>query len=138
VDSKDAIEEGFVPYPYTFPAIRFTVQEDDRMTYTQTDTGCYFDCARGTYIGEAVQQLAASHGWKYSAQWEMVYQDDTDGEEYTWAWDEAEEFLNGLTDDGVWFGATENGDWGLWPVVDEDEDEYTKEMWAAQKARVKD
>ena len=90
------------------------------MTYTQADTGCYFDGARGTYIGECVQQLAMSHGWKYSAQWEMVYQCDTDGEEYTWAWDEAEEFLNGLTADGVWFGANESGDWGLWVVEQED------------------
>ena len=89
-------------------------------TYTQDDTGCYFDGARGVYIGEAVQQLAASHGWKYSAQFETVgVHDDGDPEAYTWAWDEAEVYLNTLTADGVWFGSTEGGDWGLWPVEDD-------------------
>ena len=89
-------------------------------TYTQDDIGCYFDGARGVYIGEAVQQLAASHGWKYSAQFETVnVHDDGDPEAYTWAWDEAEDFLNTLTAEGVWFGSTEGGDWGLWPVEDD-------------------
>ena len=89
-------------------------------TYTQDDTGCYFDGARGVYIGEAVQQLAASHGWKYSAQFETVnVHDSGDPEAYTWAWDEAEDFLNTLTAEGVWFGSTEGGDWGLWSVEDD-------------------
>lgn len=26
MDSKKAITDGFIPYPYTFPAIRFTVE----------------------------------------------------------------------------------------------------------------
>jgi hypothetical protein len=91
-------------------------------TYTIDDIGCYFDSARGVYIGEAVQQLAASHGWKYSAQFEMVNLADTDGsdsEAYPWAWDEAEDFLNGLTAEGVYFGSSESGDWGLWAVEDD-------------------
>ena len=46
--------------------------------------------------------------------------DDGDTEEYTWAWDEAEDFLNGLTADSVYFGSTEGGDWGLWPVEDDE------------------
>jgi hypothetical protein len=25
MDSNDAIEQGFIPYPYTFPSIRFVV-----------------------------------------------------------------------------------------------------------------
>ena len=88
-------------------------------TYTIDDIGVYFDGARGVYIGEAVQQLAASHGWKYSAQFETVNVADTDGDEYTWAWDEAEDFLNTLTADGVYFGGSEGGDWGLWSVEDD-------------------
>lgn len=89
-------------------------------TYTSDDIGVYFDGARGVYIGEAVQQLAASHGWKYSAQFETVgVHDDGVTEEYTWAWDEAEDFLNDLTDDSVYFGSTESGDWGLWAVEDD-------------------
>ena len=27
MDSNNAIEQGFIPYPYTFPAIRFTVEQ---------------------------------------------------------------------------------------------------------------
>tara|TARA_R110002051_G_scaffold262222_2_gene322154 strand:- start:445 stop:729 length:285 start_codon:yes stop_codon:yes gene_type:complete len=91
-------------------------------TYTIDDTGVYFDGARGVYIGEAVQQLAASHGWKYSAQFETVNLADTDGsdpEAYTWAWDEAEDYLNDLTDKSVWFGNSESGDFGLWSVEDD-------------------
>ena len=96
-------------------------------TYTSDDIGVYFDGARGVYIGEAVQQLAASHGWKYSAQFQTVNVADTDsegvwsanGETYNGAWDEAEQYLNDLTADGVWFGANESGDWGLWAVEDD-------------------
>jgi len=90
-------------------------------TYTIDDIGVYFDGARGVYIGEAVQQLAASHGWKYSAQFETVKLADIDSPDrfsptYDFAWDEAEQYLNTLTAEGVWFGSTEGGDWGLWAV----------------------
>jgi hypothetical protein len=88
--------------------------------YTADDAGIYLDGARGQYIGEAVQELAASHGWKYSAQFEIVRVDDGDDPEvYTWAWNEAEDYLNTLTDGTVYFGSTEGGDWGLWPVEDD-------------------
>lgn len=89
-------------------------------TYTIDDIGVYFDGARGQYIGEAVQQLAASHGWKYSAQFQTVGVHDGDGEVYTWAWDDAEDFLNDLTAEGVYFGSTEGGDWGLWAIEDDE------------------
>ena len=35
---------------------------------------------------------------------------------------EAEDFLNGLTADDVWFGPTESGDWGLWPLTENEEE----------------
>ena len=88
--------------------------------YKIDDLGVYFDSARGRYIGEAVQELAASHDWRYSAQFETVNADDDDDPEaYTWAWDEAEDFLNTLTDGTVYFGGNESGDWGLWLVEDD-------------------
>jgi hypothetical protein len=66
--------------------------------------------------------MAQSLGWKYDAQWEMVYIDDdtVDAEAYTWATDEAETFLNDLTDDDVCFGPTESGDWGLWHICEDE------------------
>ena len=92
-------------------------------TFTKADIGCYFDGARGIYIGEAVQQMAMSHGWKYSSQFWMVYSEDVTGdqhcEEYDEAWTEAEDYLNTLTDDDVYFGSNESGDWGLWHICDD-------------------
>ena len=93
-------------------------------TYTIDDIGVYFDGARGQYIGEAVQELAASHGWRYSAartqsgrqRWPV----SRHSSEYTFAWDEAEDFLNDLTAEGVYFGSTESGDWGLWAIEDDE------------------
>jgi len=34
--------------------------------------------------------------------------------------DDAEEYLNSLTSDDVWFGSSESGDWGLWHICDAD------------------
>jgi hypothetical protein len=96
--------------------------------YTNLDIGCYFDGVRGVYIGEAVQEMAQSHGWKYSAQWEMVYINDVgqgrgdDSLAYHEATDEAEAYLNTLTDDDVAFGPSEQGDWGLWHLCEDEMD----------------
>ena len=84
-------------------------------TYTSEDIGCYYDGARGVYIGEAVQELAASHGWT-GVRHEP---DDVRPDSYWWAWDEAEEYLNDLADNSVYFGSNEGGDWGLWAVEDD-------------------
>ena len=96
--------------------------------FTTADVGCYFDGARGVYIGEAVQQMAQSHGWKYDAQWEMVYIDDVgqgrgdDSLAYHEATTEAEDYLNTLTADDVSFASNESGDWGLWPLTENEEE----------------
>lgn len=35
--SEQAIEQGFVPYPYTFPAIKFVVVDDDDVDLDDND-----------------------------------------------------------------------------------------------------
>jgi len=69
--------------------------------------GCHFDCARGRYIGEAVQELAMERGWagKYA---------DADHDQYADAVEEAEDFLQSLCPKKCWAGFNENGDWGVW------------------------
>jgi hypothetical protein len=94
--------------------------------FTRDDIGCYFDSARGTYIGEAIQEMAQAHGWKYLPIYPVIYVADVgeghanDSLSYHEATTEAEDFLNTLTADDVWFGPTESGDWGLWHLCDDD------------------
>jgi len=77
------------------------------------DSGCWLDSARGQYIGEAVQEIAADHGWAGERL-------EVDHEHYCEAWDEAENWLNEhAAPDGFSFCSNECGDWGLWA--------YTKE-----------
>ena len=95
---------------------------------TEMTTGVMFDCHRGIYIGEEVQMLANSLGWKYSLQFEMVMKEDdtVDAEAYTWAWDEAEEWLNTkVAKDNHYFGSMPMagcGCWGYWTIADDGED----------------
>lgn len=78
------------------------------------DTGCYFESARGQYIGQAVIQLAENCG--------MMFSEDEDeenktpyGEFYHELWEMAENYLNShVADDGFFFGSNESGDWGYW------------------------
>ena len=99
-------------------------------TFTTADIGCYFDSARGIYIGEAVQATAAMHGWNPDGGTIPCDHDDCEQPEaheeidhgmfYDEATTEAEDHLNGLTSDDVSFGSTESGDWGLWLLNEED------------------
>ena len=62
------------------------------------ETGCYFDSARGQYIGQAVIQLAENCGMA------KVSDEDRqpDGEFYCESWDNAENYLNShVADDGI-------------------------------------
>lgn len=74
--------------------------------------GCYFDGARGRFIGEAVQTLASDYGWEGP----KVTADD---EGYEYSWSEAEDFLNEKAPDGYFFGSNDGGDWGLWKMEEE-------------------
>ena len=103
-------------------------------TFTKADVGCYLDSARGVYIGEEIQASAALHGWAPEAPEGVVPCDHEECERgqpheefdhgilYDEATTEAEDFLNGLTADDVWFGPTESGDWGLWPLTENEEE----------------
>ena len=94
---------------------------------TEMTTGVYLDCHRGIYIGEEGQKLANSLGWKYSPQFEMVMHDDdtVDAEAYTWAWDEAEDWLNEkVANINHYFGSQPMagcGCWGYWEILDDEE-----------------
>jgi len=83
--------------------------------------GCWFDCARGRYIGVAVIEEAQAFGWDgggYSTE-----DFDADAEFYCEAWDAAEQYLNGLAPEGYWIGTTEwGGDFGMWEVEPEEEE----------------
>jgi hypothetical protein len=78
--------------------------------FTKSEIGCYFDGSRGIYIGEAIQQLAWNLGWNTTDTVPV----NTDDEYYHEVTNEAEDYLNTLTDDDVAFGPSEQGDWGLW------------------------
>ena len=101
-------------------------------TFTKADVGCYLDSARGVYIGEEIQASAALHGWAPAdgeipcdhdkCRWWVAHSEDDHGTHYHEATTEAEDHLNGLTADDVWFGSNESGDWGLWPLTENEEE----------------
>lgn len=79
--------------------------------------GCWFDCARGIYIGEAVIKEAFAWGWKDEEGREIDY--TVDGEFYHEATDAATDFLNTLAPEGFWIGSNENGDFGMWEIEED-------------------
>ena len=82
------------------------------MIITEADTGCWFDCARGIYIGEAVIDLAQQWGFEVSEDDEVNTLPE--GEFYNELTDEAELYMQQFAPDGYYFGSNENSDWGLW------------------------
>jgi hypothetical protein len=85
--------------------------------YGADAAGCWFGSARGIYVGQAVIELALHHDWKPAdVSGEIT---SPDHEFYCELWDEAEQFMDRFAADGYWFGANENGDWGLWQSEDE-------------------
>ena len=92
-------------------------------------TGVISACQNGIYIGQDVQAIACEKGWRYSKQFEMVMKDDAtvDAETYTWAWDEAEQFLNDkVAEENHYFGSDfwDCGCWGYWEHLPEE-----KALW---------
>ena len=80
--------------------------------FTGDDIGCYVDCQRGIYVGKRIQELAIEYGWANDPNANSAVLNPND-EAYYDATDEAEEFLNTLCDDTVYFGVNENGDFML-------------------------
>jgi len=84
-------------------------------------------CQNGIYIGQDVQAIACEKGWRYSGQFQMVMKDDDteDAETYTWAWDEAEDWLNAnIAEDNHYFGSQPMagcGCWGYWEMLNDEE-----------------
>jgi hypothetical protein len=99
--------------------------------FGQDEVGCYADGARGRYIGVVVIEMAEDHGFDIADLLEEFAQvcDCEQADAPTWeefladhefyhdTWDAAENYLNGLTEEGYYFGTSEGGgDWGLWEV----------------------
>jgi hypothetical protein len=101
------------------------------------DEGCWFDSARGQYLGAAVIVAAWEHGFvcpqmdelarlrenrtlevpTHRVWWEMIADDSA----YNDIFEEAEAWFNNLAPDGFYFGTSEIGDWGLWKVESDEE-----------------
>lgn len=94
---------------------------------TIVDVGCWLDSARGQYIGEEVQKIAIKAGFKMdfvSCNCDETCpcggKDESHGEWYSGAWDDAEEYLNeNVAPEGTLFYSNENGDWGLWETEED-------------------
>jgi hypothetical protein len=79
--------------------------------------GCWFDCARGIYIGDYVIREALLRGWECDIDLAKcdVGGTWTDHEHYCELWDEAEEYMQQFAAEGYYFGTSDGfGDWGLW------------------------
>lgn len=81
--------------------------------------GCWFDCARGIYIGQEVIWEAQSYGWKPEGLDEET-EVSPDMEFYHELTDEAEQYLNSICPTGYWIGSNENGDFGMWECEEND------------------
>jgi hypothetical protein len=94
---------------------------------TAKDAGCWVDSAWGhDEMFKRILKIAEYFGYKDTTTEEEKYSD-------YWLeiqdsiWDECEEFLNFLAPDGFYFGSSEQGDWGLWPIEDYEEPEDEEE-----------
>jgi hypothetical protein len=84
-----------------------------KVKFTKADVGCWVDDARGRYMGERIQEIAASYGWTSEKL-------DFDHELYYEAWDEAVDYLQSLCDETVYF-TSEHGPFCLVEATDDDE-----------------
>ena len=92
--------------------------------FTKEDVGCYGDSSRGRYLVDRVVELAEDHAGfdPFPAEAEEHDPRDFPGgslADYEYSdelWDDAVEHLQAVTEDGVYWGTNENGDFGLWEV----------------------
>ena len=93
-------------------------------TYTSDDAGCYIDGVRGLYMVNRIVEIATALGMPEPKECD----DDGCGCE-DWVhclysnevWKEAEDYMNAEHGvEGHYWGMSEQGDWGLWPVEEND------------------
>lgn len=86
-------------------------------------SGIYFDSNRGVYNILAVVQLAVKYGKVLNAADSTLLAEQekelTMPEEFIWLFEECEQYLNTICEDGFYFGSTENGDYGVFPINNE-------------------
>jgi len=100
----------------------------EAVRYTLKDVGCYVDSARGIHSGEAIQGIAADHGWKGERL-------DSNSEFYDEAEDEATAYMNDrFPVEGAYWGRNENADWGLWTVEENPHDTAGVKWWRVRHA----
>jgi hypothetical protein len=91
--------------------------------YGASMEGCWFDCVRGIYIGEAIIMEAIAHGFDCKEELSALAGSQirlTDYDYYHELTDAAEEFMQKFAAEGYWFGFSEGGDWGLWASEQDD------------------
>lgn len=86
-------------------------------------TGIYFDSNKGIYNILSVVQLAVQYGYKLSAADSALLaeqaQELTMPEDFIYLFEECEQYLNSLCEDGYYFGTNESGDYGVLPINNE-------------------
>jgi hypothetical protein len=107
-----------------------TVARPNKNKFTPDAEGEWFGSNRGIYIGQAVMELAVERGYKGrtkryyrdTGKYETIrpYDESQDPEDYHYWWTCAEEYLQKLVPDGYWIGASEQGDYGMWKVEEEE------------------
>lgn len=114
----ELIAEGYDPdylkreYDDTVDAATKGVVDPVEMNCPEEMVGCWFDYARGAYIGEAVISFAAQfQGFDPDETSRRAYDD-----KYTAEFTRAEDFMNEhiARPEGTTFGMSHSGDWGLW------------------------
>lgn len=109
-----------------------------RLTSYPPAVGCYVDGARGVYMVDAIVALAAAHGFEAKGckisdgecdRCAHGQHEAGDGSYTEWAHcqfanelvEEANDYMNEhQAVEGCYWGHAETGDWGLWPVDDEE------------------
>lgn len=103
-------------------------EEKTEPVFTKADVGCYGDSSRGRYLVDRVVELAEDFAGfdPFPDSADDADPRDTPGgsladyEHSDELWDDAEEHLNAVTEDGLYWGNNDNGDFGLWTIEDEE------------------
>ena len=87
--------------------------------YTLSDVGCYVDSARGTYAIDRIYQIAKAHGYVVE---DLNGKPTEEGDDFDIGMfeDGCDDYMNNnFGVDGAYWGRSEQGDWGLWPIEED-------------------